>query len=198
MRKIRTNLLNPVSPTQTEYLENHLIAWDDDGIQSVRPYDPTLDKDAQDRTDLLCLPGNIDLHTHLSQHRIRGIYEPSLLDWLQTHVYPEEALFADPAYAEKLSADFFQALFAAGTTTGVIYTAPFRQACELAFSRAKLCGARAFIGMKLITVPPRFCNSFSRPASHFPAARNSCPAWEDSFRKMMPGCKPISAKTRAR
>jgi len=150
MRKIRTNLLNPVAPTQTEYLENHLIAWDDDGIQSVRPYDPTLDKDAQDRTDLLCLPGNIDLHTHLSQHRIRGIYEPSLLDWLQTHVYPEEALFADPAYAEKLSADFFQALFAAGTTTGVIYTAPFRQACELAFSRAKLGGARAFIGMTLM------------------------------------------------
>jgi guanine deaminase len=150
MRKIRTNLLTPVSPTESKYLTDHTIIWNAEGIQDIRPFDPALDGDAENRIDFLCLPGNIDLHTHLSQHRIRGIYEPSLLDWLQNHVYPEEALFADAGFADTLSADFFQALFAAGTTTSVIYTAPFRQACELAFSNAKRCGARAFIGMTLM------------------------------------------------
>lgn len=150
MRKIRTNLLNPISPTETRFLEDHIISWNSNGIQSVQPFDPQRDKDAEDKTDLLCLPGNIDLHTHLSQHRIRGIYEPSLLDWLQKHVYPEEALFANPDYTKKLSANFFQSLFSAGTTCSVIYTAPFRQACELAFSSAQQLGARAFIGMTLM------------------------------------------------
>ncbi len=150
MRKIRTNLLTPVSPTESRYLTDHTITWNAEGIQDIRPFNPALDSDAENKIDLICLPGNIDLHTHLSQYRIRGIYEPSLLDWLQKHVYPEEALFADAGFADTLSAGFFQSLFAAGTTTSVIYTAPFRQACELAFSNAERCGARAFIGMTLM------------------------------------------------
>ena len=95
-------------------------------------------------------PGLIDIHVHLSQYRIRGAYEPSLLSWLERHVFPEEARSADPQYARALSDEFFRALFTAGTTTSVIYTAPFHQACEIAFASAQAAGARAFIGMTMM------------------------------------------------
>ena len=150
MRKIRTKLLTPLTPDQAAVHTDHVIAWDEAGISLIRPWDPKLDTDCEDRRDLLCLPGLIDIHVHLSQYHIRGAYEPSLLSWLERHVFPEEARSADPEYARSLSDEFFQALFAVGTTTSVIYTAPFHQACEIAFASARDAGARAFIGMTMM------------------------------------------------
>ncbi len=150
MRKIRTKLLTPLTPDQAAVHADHVIAWDEAGISLIRPWNPNLDTDCEDRCDLLCLPGLIDIHVHLSQYRIRGAYEPSLLSWLERHVFPEEARSADPQYARALSDEFFRALFTAGTTTSVIYTAPFHQACEIAFASAQAAGARAFIGMTMM------------------------------------------------
>ncbi|MDD4223917.1 MAG: guanine deaminase [Candidatus Cloacimonetes bacterium] len=150
MRKLRTKLLTPLTPDAAVIYKDHVIAWDDAGISYIRRYDPALDSDCEDRRDQLCLPGLIDVHTHLSQYRIRGAYEPSLLSWLERHVFPEEARSADPAYARSVADEFFQALFAAGTTTSVIYTAPFHEACEIAFASADAYGARAFIGLTMM------------------------------------------------
>lgn len=150
MRKIRTKLLTPLTPDAAVIYRDHVIAWDEAGIAFIRRFDPAQDNDCEDRRDLLCLPGLIDVHVHLSQYRIRGAYEPSLLSWLERHVFPEEARSADPAYAQALSDEFFQALFAAGTTTAVIYTAPFAEACDIAFASAAQAGARALIGMTMM------------------------------------------------
>lgn len=150
MRKLRTNILTPLDQDELQYLPDHTLAWEQAKIQQLRPYNPALDADAEDLRDCLVLPGFVDVHVHLSQYRIRGRYEPDLLTWLDRHVFPEEARSADGEYAKKLSAAFFEALFAAGTTTAVIYTAPFQQACETAFATAAELGARAFIGMTLM------------------------------------------------
>lgn len=150
MRRIRTKLLTPLSPDSLAVFPDHVIAWDEGLIASIRPFDPSLDVDCEDRRDQLCLPGLIDVHVHLSQYRIRGAYEPSLLTWLKRHVFPEEARSADPIYARAVADVFFQALFAAGTTTSAIYTAPFSQACEIAFQSASDAGARALIGMTMM------------------------------------------------
>ncbi len=150
MRKIRTNLLTPLDADHFQFLPDHVLTWDKAGISALRPYDPSIDRDSEDRLDCLVLPGLIDVHVHLSQYRIRGRYEPSLLSWLERHVFPEEARSADADYAGNLAREFFQALFAAGTTCSVIYTAPYVQACETAFATARELGARAFIGMTLM------------------------------------------------
>lgn len=173
MRKIRTKLLTPLTPDAAVIYRDHVIAWDEDRIAFIRRFDPALDKDCEDRRDLLCLPGFIDVHVHLSQYRIRGAYEPSLLNWLERHVFPEEARSVDPAYAKTLSDEFFQALFAAGTSTAVIYTAPFAEACEAAFASAASSGARALIGMTMMDSngPPELIQStdyaFSRSVELF-------------------------------
>lgn len=156
MRKIRTKLLNPLSPDVTEILNDYVIAWDESGISLIRPYDEATDADCEDRREFICLPGFIDVHVHLSQYRIRGAYEPSLLSWLERHVFPEEARSSEPQYAQTLADEFFRALFAVGTTTSVIYTAPYQQACEIAFASAASSGARALIGMTMMdtNIPP--------------------------------------------
>lgn len=150
MRKIRTTLVNPLNRDRLEILGDHVISCQAGVISEKRPYDPALDSDCEDRRDCVLLPGLIDVHTHLSQYRIRGLFEPALFPWLDKHVYPAEARSSDPAYARGIAEEFFAALFAAGTTTSVIFTAPFEVSCQKAFEAASQMGARAYIGMSLM------------------------------------------------
>ncbi len=49
---------------------------------------------------MLVLPGLTDLHVHAPQYTFRGLWmDLELLDWLQAHTFPEEARYADLAYA---------------------------------------------------------------------------------------------------
>lgn len=150
MIKIRTNLINPISPDEVQLLKDYVLGYDNGIIKLIRPYDPERDKDSESALDSVIIPGLIDLHTHLSQYHARASYQPSLLPWLYEHIFPAEARSKDPDYARATSAAFFKALFAAGTTTAVIYTAPFKQACEIALDTALQLGARALIGMTMM------------------------------------------------
>lgn len=149
MRNIRTNLFNPISSTRTDFLFDHVISIADGSIQSIRPF--TEHEGAwEDKRNCICIPGMIDLHVHLSQYRIRGMYHPALLPWLNKSVFPEEAKSQNPYYATDLSRDFFKALLRVGTTYSLIYTAPFREAADAAFEVAKEMGIKARIGMTLM------------------------------------------------
>ena len=150
MIKIRTNLLNPVNPDEVQLLKDYTLGYEDGIIRLIRPYDSTRDADSEQALDSVLIPGLIDLHTHLSQYWMRASYQPSLLPWLSQHIFPAEAKSQDPDYARAVSTAFFQALFASGTTTAVIYTAPFKQACEIALETALHLGARALIGMTMM------------------------------------------------
>lgn len=156
MRTILCNLLNPVSEQQAEYLPLRLLTLNDGKITAVEAYDPTRHHGFEDRRDCLCLPGFIDLHVHLSQYRMRGLYEPALLPWLNKYVFPEEARSAASDYAYELAEQFFDALAAKGTTMSVIYTAPFPTACQAAFEVAELKQVKALIGMTMMDMhtPP--------------------------------------------
>jgi len=92
----------------------------------------------------------MDLHVHLSQYRIKGNYRAALLPWLNEFVFPEEQRSVEHDYSAALADEFFRALYKSGTTTAVIYTAPYLSACETAFEAAQLHNFRAFIGMTLM------------------------------------------------
>lgn len=150
MIKLRTNLLNPISPDKVQLLKDYTLGYEDGVIRLLRPHDPLQDADSEQALDSVITPGLIDLHTHLSQYWVRACYQPALLPWLSQHIFPAEAKSKDPAYARAVSTAFFQALFASGTTTAVVYTAPFKQACEIALETALHLGARALIGMTMM------------------------------------------------
>jgi guanine deaminase len=146
---IRTNLLSPVSVQSFNLMPDHVISIDDGKITGINPWsvDQHYDFDMQ---NCLAIPGLIDTHVHLSQHRIMGLYRESLLPWLNDIVFPEEQKSADYDFAYLLAEEFFQALYKNGTTTAVIYTAPYLAACEAAFEAAVMHDFRAFIGMSLM------------------------------------------------
>ena len=149
MKHFRSNIFNPVSPTKADFLPDHVLSFDGDNIHAITPF-RDFSGAWEDYRDHIILPGLIDLHVHLSQYRIRGLYQPALLPWLNQSVFPEELRSSDPAYARGLSQDFYRALLKNGTTFSVIYTAPFRQAADIAFEVAHELGIRAKIGMTMM------------------------------------------------
>jgi len=149
VRHIRTNAFNPVSAEQADYLPDIVITIDAGNILSIKSFSEH-DGSWEDYRECLCVPGLIDLHVHLSQYRIRGIYYPALLPWLQNNVFPEERKSQTRVFAEALSKDFYRALLAAGTTYSVIYTAPFRETADVAFEVAQELGIQAKIGMTMM------------------------------------------------
>jgi guanine deaminase len=148
MRNILCNVINPISANEAAFLPRQIITIKDGVITSVRPDDGKTT--CEDYSDKIALPGFIDLHVHLSQYMMRGLYEPALLPWLNRHVFPEEARSADTKYAQNLAQLFFNALCSVGTTMSVIYTAPFPTACQTAFEQADAMGIRALIGMTMM------------------------------------------------
>ena len=147
MLRIKTNLLNPLSPVYTEWRKNVFISIENGIIKDISA---DTEGEYEDKTDLICLPGFIDVHVHLSQYYMRGSHSPNLLQWLNTYTFKEELKSQDGKYARKVAEDFFDDLIRKGTTTSVIYTAPFKQACDIAFQVAEEKGVRTIIGMTMM------------------------------------------------
>ena len=145
---IKTNILNPVSLQKAEFIPDVFISISQGKIKSISK--ATLSHDFIDHSDLICIPGLIDIHVHLSQFYIRGSHSPNLLHWLNTYTFAEEFHSKEPDYARKVAQDFFSDSFKKGTTTSVIYTAPFKQACDIAFEVAQELGVRAVIGKTMM------------------------------------------------
>lgn len=70
----------------------------------------------------LIIPGLVDLHAHAPQFAFRGLgMDLELLDWLQSHAFPEEAKYSDPDYARKAYTLFIEHLKRSANTRTVIY-----------------------------------------------------------------------------
>ena len=70
----------------------------------------------------LWLPGFVDAHVHYPQTRMVGSASGPLLDWLSSTTFPEEARFAEDAYATAVAAEFCAALARSGTTAAAIFS----------------------------------------------------------------------------
>ncbi len=147
---IKTNILNPTQNKNVEFKENVFLEISDSRISKV--FSETPQTPFIDRTNAICIPGLIDPHVHLSQFFGRGKHSSNLLEWLNNYIFPEEARAVDSNYAKMTSVNFFQNLLENGTTTSVIYTAPDKKACEIAFLTAAELGCRAIIGKTMMDV----------------------------------------------
>src|SRR5260370_21244638 len=146
---IRALLMNPAAPDRIDFYDPGFLVIDNEKIVRIARNDPRSefpDAEFRDLAEKIILPGFVDTHVHLPQLAIMGVGQGELLTWLNTYTYPEEARFADPEYAEKISTAFFDELVANGTTTAVIYCSVHERATDIAFTAARAKGVRAFIG----------------------------------------------------
>lgn len=75
-----------------------------------------------DRRGRLVVPGLVDLHLHAPQYGFRGLgMDLELLDWLDTHAFPEEGRYADLGYAERAYQVFADDLLHSATTRAVVF-----------------------------------------------------------------------------
>ncbi|WP_417252864.1 guanine deaminase [Celeribacter sp.] len=93
----------------------------DGKVVSVGPRDALRAKHPEatfiDHGSALILPGFIDAHAHYPQTAMIASWGKRLIDWLNTYTFPEEAKFADRAYADEIAGRYLDLLLANGTTT---------------------------------------------------------------------------------
>lgn len=149
MKTIRINVLTPLADGSISYKKDQYLTIKDGQIRDVLSQ-PPVSGEYKDYSHLLCLPGFIDLHVHLSQLNVRGKHAKDLLDWLENYIFAEEKKASDHKYAGYLAEKFFSALSACGTTTAVVYVAPDPEACNIAFEKARDSGLRIIMGQTLM------------------------------------------------
>ena len=94
----------------------------------------------------LILPGFVDAHAHYPQTAIIASWGKRLIDWLNSYTFPEEARFADPAYAAQIAARYLDLLMSNGTTTVASYCTIHPQSVDAIFSAAQARGMRVLAG----------------------------------------------------
>jgi guanine deaminase len=90
-----------------------------------------------DYTGCLVMPGLIDPHIHFPQYRMLAAPGKDLLDWLTRFTFPEEARYAEPAYAAASAEIFLDRLAAHGTTAACVFSSVHKVAADALFAAAE-------------------------------------------------------------
>lgn len=94
-------------------------------------------------------PGFIDLHIHYAQTDVIGSPADGLLPWLENYTFPQEARFADPAYAAEVAQFFLDELLRNGVTTALVFATSHPASVEALFAEAQKRQLRLITGKVL-------------------------------------------------
>ena len=100
-----------------------------------------------DYQDMLIVPGMTDLHIHAPQYPFRGPgMDLELLEWLDTHTFPEESRYKDLDYAEKAYGIFAEDLKQSATTRAVVFGTVHVPATGLLMEKLEDTGLVTYVG----------------------------------------------------
>ena len=105
---------------------------------------------SHDYGDHLILPGFVDAHVHYPQIGVIASFGAQLLQWLETYTFPEEARFADLAYARDRAKFFLDELLANGVTTAAVYCTVHPGSVDAFFEEAEARSLRMIAGKVLM------------------------------------------------
>jgi len=109
---------------------------------------------AVERLDGLIVPGFVDTHIHYPQTDRIASHGEQLLHWLERHIYPAEAAFADRGHADATAAFFLDELLRNGTTTALVFATVHAHSVDALFEAALLRGMRIVSGKVLMDQGP--------------------------------------------
>ena len=149
MTTYRARVLTSEDPDRVVIIDDAVVVVDEAGLfKEIGSYDGrAVDQDL--RPGLLA-PGFVDGHLHYPQTRVMGAANGPLLTWLERTVFPEEARFADGAYAEEVARQFCEEMARAGTTTALVYGSSHEVAAHKLFEALDSSGLRAIAGPVLM------------------------------------------------
>ena len=114
-----------------------------EGIERERPRDMVV----HDYEGMLIIPGLIDMHLHAPQYQFAGLYmDEELLDWLNSHTFPEEGKYSDLNYAEKAYHIFTQDLLRCESTRFSLFATIHSKSTLLLASMLEKAGFAGYVG----------------------------------------------------
>ncbi len=100
-----------------------------------------------DRTGQLIIPGLVDLHMHAPQYSFRALgMDLELMDWLNTHTFPEEARYRDLAYADRAYDLMVNDLRRGPNTRMVLFATAHTEATKLLMDKMESSGLVSYVG----------------------------------------------------
>ena len=137
-------------PAAAQHLSHGAVLISDGRVAAVGAADSLRaahpDATVHDYGGALISAGFIDAHVHYPQTGIIASWGKRLIDWLNTYTFPEEMRFADPAYAARIAARYFDLALAHGTTSMCSYCTIHPESAEAFFAEAQARGIRAMGG----------------------------------------------------
>ena len=146
---LRGNIIYSVSPRELACLPGGYLVVDHGRVAGAFAALPERWQGlaVQDWGEALLLPGMVDLHVHAPQYAFRGLgMDLPLLPWLNKYTFPEEARYADEAYAHVAYSAFADALRSGFLTRAVVF-ATIHSAATLRLARLlEQSGLIAYVG----------------------------------------------------
>lgn len=100
-----------------------------------------------DYSGKLIVPGLVDLHVHAPQYAFRGMgMDMELLDWLNTHTFPEEAKYQDESYAKTAYEIFAEDLKKGPNTRACVFGTLHTPATLILMDELEKAGITAYVG----------------------------------------------------
>lgn len=161
---VRGNICYSEGPDQVRVKEQGYVVCVDgisQGVFAVLP-DEWKPLPCLDYGESLILPGLVDLHVHAPQYPFRGIgMDQELIDWLNTHTFPEEERYKDPEYAAFAYAAFAEDLLESATTRACIFATCHKDATLRLMEELEKRGLRAYVGKVNMdrNSPPGLCEA---------------------------------------
>ncbi len=100
------------------------------------------------------VPGFVDCHVHYPQADRIASHGEQLLEWLDRHIFPEEARFADRAHADLIAGVFLDMLLRNGTTSALVFATVHAQSVDALFEASLARDMRIISGKVLMDQGP--------------------------------------------
>lgn len=139
------------TPNKDEFciIENGYVVCKDGRCAGVYERLPEKYKNfpCMDYGDRLILPGLVDLHVHAPQYAFRGIgMDLELIDWLNTHTFPEEQKYKELDYAKRAYRIFGEDFIQSATTRACIFGTIHTEATLWLMEFLEKAGMSAYVG----------------------------------------------------
>lgn len=144
----------------TEAIVHHpdgLLLVEDGIVAACDAYEtlaPTIGTMAVEKLPGLIVPGFVDTHIHYPQTDSIAAHGNQLLDWLERHIFPAEAAFADRLHADATSHFFVDELLRNGTTTALVFATVHAGSADALFEAAYARDMRLIAGKVLMDLGP--------------------------------------------
>lgn len=146
---LKGNIAYSVDKNRIDTLDNGYLVCANNKCQGVFAQIPGQYKDLPviDHGERIIVPGMTDLHVHAPQYTFRGIgMDLELLEWLNTHTFPEEAKYSDIDYARQAYLYFTHDLKRCFTTRAVIFATIHNEATIELMNQLEASGMKTYVG----------------------------------------------------